>query len=196
MSNKVYSNTQLELKQLHSTSISTSWNRYAPVNLGRFEQALRLNCWHWTIRITSRQWWILTVLPACFGILTKTTKLVICQRYWILKNWHSVPLEGSWQCLRLNHRRQLTQIHSSGRRNMNTYSSHHHDWLKKYLAIPAMSAPNERVFALAGNTCNRRIASLSLQNLDALVFSKCQSPPNGHPHRCLTLWLTGKTGLP
>jgi len=41
---------------------------------------------------------------------------------------------------------------------------------KKYLAIPATSAPSEHVFSLAGNTCNRRRASLSPKNLDALVF--------------------------
>jgi hypothetical protein len=41
---------------------------------------------------------------------------------------------------------------------------------RKYLAIPATSAPSERVFSVAGNICNRRRASLSSDNLDALVF--------------------------
>lgn len=41
---------------------------------------------------------------------------------------------------------------------------------RKYLAIPATSAPSERVFSLAGNICNRRRASLSPDHLDALVF--------------------------
>lgn len=41
---------------------------------------------------------------------------------------------------------------------------------RKYLAIPATSAPSERVFSVAGNICNRRRASLSPENLDALVF--------------------------
>ena len=41
---------------------------------------------------------------------------------------------------------------------------------RKYLAIPATSAPSERVFSLAGNICSRRRASLSPDHLDALVF--------------------------
>jgi hAT family C-terminal dimerisation region len=41
---------------------------------------------------------------------------------------------------------------------------------RKYLAIPATSAPFERVFSLAGNICSRRRASLSPDHLDALVF--------------------------
>ena len=41
---------------------------------------------------------------------------------------------------------------------------------RKYLAIPATSAPSERVFSLAGNICSRRHASLSPDHLDALVF--------------------------
>ena len=41
---------------------------------------------------------------------------------------------------------------------------------RKYLAIPATSAPSERVFSLAGNICSRRHASLSPYHLDALVF--------------------------
>jgi hypothetical protein len=41
---------------------------------------------------------------------------------------------------------------------------------RKYLAIPATSAPSERVFSLAGSICNRRRACLSPDNLDALVF--------------------------
>lgn len=44
------------------------------------------------------------------------------------------------------------------------------DLAKKYLAVPATSAPSERAFSLAGNICNRRRASLSPQHLDALVF--------------------------
>ena len=42
---------------------------------------------------------------------------------------------------------------------------------RKYLAIPATSAPSERVFSLAGNICSRRRPSLSSpDHLDALVF--------------------------
>ena len=41
---------------------------------------------------------------------------------------------------------------------------------RKYLAIPATSAPSERVFSLAGNICSRRRASLSPDHLYALVF--------------------------
>lgn len=41
---------------------------------------------------------------------------------------------------------------------------------RKYLAIPATSAPSERVFSIAGNICNRRRASLSPDHLDSLVF--------------------------
>jgi len=47
---------QLELKQLYSTSVFTSWSHYAAVNLVGFEQASRLNYWHWAIRVhQSRQ---------------------------------------------------------------------------------------------------------------------------------------------
>lgn len=41
---------------------------------------------------------------------------------------------------------------------------------RKYLPVPATSAPSERVFSLAGNICSRRRASLSSDHLDALVF--------------------------
>jgi len=41
---------------------------------------------------------------------------------------------------------------------------------RKYLGIPATSAPSERVFSLAGSICNRRRACLSPDTLDALVF--------------------------
>jgi hAT family C-terminal dimerisation region len=46
---------------------------------------------------------------------------------------------------------------------------------RKYLAIPATSAPSERVFSLAGNICNRRRACLSPAHLDALVFLNANS---------------------
>ena len=67
-------------------------------------------------------------LTACFAIWMKTTKL-ICQRYQILKNWHPVQWDGSWQCLRLNRRRPSTQTHSAGGRSMNTDSNRYHAWL-------------------------------------------------------------------
>jgi hypothetical protein len=46
---------------------------------------------------------------------------------------------------------------------------------RKYLAIPATSAPSERVFSLAGNICSRRRACLSPAHLDALVFLNANS---------------------
>ena len=46
---------------------------------------------------------------------------------------------------------------------------------RKYLAIPATSAPSERVFSLSGSICNPRPASLSPENLDALVFLNANS---------------------
>ena len=46
---------------------------------------------------------------------------------------------------------------------------------RKYLAIPATSAPSERVFSLAGSICNRRRASLTPEHLNALVFLNANS---------------------
>jgi hypothetical protein len=46
---------------------------------------------------------------------------------------------------------------------------------RKYLSIPATSAPSERVFSLAGSICNRRRASLSPEHLNALVFLNANS---------------------
>jgi len=46
---------------------------------------------------------------------------------------------------------------------------------RKYLAIPATSAPSECVFSLAGNICNRRRACLSPEHLNALVFLNANS---------------------
>lgn len=46
---------------------------------------------------------------------------------------------------------------------------------RKYLGIPATSAPSERVFSLAGSICSRRRACLSPDNLDALVFLNANS---------------------
>jgi len=41
---------------------------------------------------------------------------------------------------------------------------------RKYLAIPATSAPSERLFSLAGNIYSQRRASVSPDHIDALVF--------------------------